>query len=60
MLQDAEITVEEQKSLIAAGEKNSANLTEQVNKLENKSLLNKILIPVSFIVGGYLGIQIAK
>ena len=59
-LTTAEQDILKRKELEKFAENNINNLESQVNKLETKSILNKILVPVAFGVGGYLGYQIAK
>lgn len=56
----AEQDVKLNKDLNASAENNINNLEKQVSKLKIKSTLTKILIPASFILGGYIGFQIAK
>jgi len=56
----AEENVQKEKDLNASAETNIENLKKQVSKGENKNVLTKILIPASFLIGGYFGFQIAK
>ena len=57
-LMSAEFQIREQEKLQEIGEKNIKNLEKQNKKLRTKSTLSKILIPIVFIGGGYLGTQI--
>lgn len=59
-LSSSEVVITEYKVLEKNADKNISNLKEQVNKLETKSLLNKILIPASAIIGGYVGYKIGE
>lgn len=59
-LTSAELDVQKQKDLNASADVNIGNLEKQVSKLQTKSTLTKILIPASFLIGGYIGFQIAK
>lgn len=59
-LTTAEQDILKRKELEKSAEDNINNLKSQVNKLKTKSTLNKILVPVVFGVGGFLGYQIAK
>ena len=54
----AEFQIREQEKLQEIGEKNIKNLEKQNKKLKTKSTLTKILIPIIFVAGGYLGTQI--
>ena len=56
----AEKTIEADKLLQKSAEENINNLTKQNKKLKTKSFLNKVLIPVAAVVGGIIGVQIAK
>lgn len=59
-LVSAELDIQKQKDLNNSANNNIQNLEKQVSKLQTKSTLTKILIPASFVLGGYLGFQIAK
>lgn len=59
-LLSAELSIEEQKKLQKLADDNINNLKSQVKTLNNKNTFNKILIPVAFGVGGFIGYQIAK
>lgn len=60
MLNSANNTIKADKVLKDAGEKNIENLKEQVNKYENKSTLEKIMIPAAAIGGFIIGNQLRK
>lgn len=59
-LVSAEQDVINRKELEKTADKNIENLNSQVSKLKTKSTLNKILVPVSFAVGGFVGYKLAK
>lgn len=59
-LLSAEKSIEEQQKLKEIADKNINNLESQVKTLNNKNTLNKILIPISFGIGGFIGYKIAK
>ena len=54
----AENQIKKQNELQEIGEKNIKNLEKQNKKLRIKSTLTKILIPIGFVGGVYLGTQI--
>lgn len=56
----AEEEIAEEEKLRKIGEENAEVLKKQVKKLNNKDKLNKILIPASFVIGGFIGYEIAK
>lgn len=56
----AEKEIEERKKLEEIASKNIENLNSQVKQLKKRSTLQKILIPVGIVAGGFLGYQIAK
>lgn len=56
----AEEEIEERKKLEEISSKNIENLNGQVKQLRKRSTLQKILIPVGIVAGGFLGYQIAK
>lgn len=56
----AEKEIEERKKLEEISSKNIENLNGQVKQLRKRSTLQKILIPVGIVAGGFLGYQIAK
>lgn len=60
LVSSAEKTIEADKLLQKSAEENIKNLEKQNKKLKTKSFLNKVLIPVSLVVGGIIGVQIAK
>lgn len=60
LVSSAEKTIEADKELQKSAEENIKNLEEQNKKLKTKSFLNKVLIPVSLVVGGIIGVQVAK
>ena len=59
-LKSSENSINEYKSLNDIAEDNINNLKKQNSKLKTKSVFNKILIPVAFIGGGFLGYRLAK
>ena len=59
-LTSAEEEIAEEEKLRKIGEENAEVLKKQVQKLNNKDMLNKILIPASFVIGGFIGYEIAK
>lgn len=60
LLETAEKENEKRKLLEQAGKESINNLKEQVSKLNTKDNLNKILVPASFIAGGFIGYQLNK
>ena len=54
----AENQIKKQNELQEIGEKNIKNLEKQNKKLRTKSTLTKILVPIGFLGGVYLGTQI--
>lgn len=60
LLTSAEETVTAKDNLQKSAEENIKNLEGQNKKLRTKSFLNKFLVPISFVVGGIVGTQIAK
>lgn len=56
----AEKEIEERKKLEEIASKNIENLNSQVKQLKKRSTLQKILVPVGIVAGGFLGYQIAK
>lgn len=56
----AEKQIEAGKVLQKSADENINNLTKQNKKLKTKSFLNKVLVPVALVVGGIIGVQIAK
>lgn len=56
----AEEEIEARKRLEEISSKNIENLNGQVKQLRKRSTLQKILIPVGIVAGGFLGYQIAK
>lgn len=60
LVSSAEKQIEENKKLQISAEESINNLSKQNKKLKTKSALNKVLIPVSLVVGGFIGTQIVK
>ena len=60
LVSSAEKTIEAGKELQKSAEENIKNLEEQNKKLKTKSFLNKVLVPVALVVGGIIGVQVAK
>lgn len=60
IVDSAEKEIEERKKLEEISSKNIENLNGQVKQLRKRSTLQKILIPVGIVAGGFLGYQIAK
>jgi len=60
LVSSAEKTITADKELQKSAEENIKSLTKQNKKLKTKSFLNKVLIPVSLVVGGIIGVQVAK
>lgn len=60
LVSSAEKTIEANKLLQKLADKNINNLTKQNKKLKSKNFLNKVLVPVALVVGGFTGVQITK
>lgn len=60
MFMAAENEIEERKKLQSMADENIGNLEKQIKNSNRNKTLYKILIPVSAVVGGLIGYQIAK
>lgn len=60
MLNSAEDEIKKEEELRNLANKNIGNLEKQIKSLNRKNTFNKILIPASLILGGFIGYQIAK
>lgn len=60
MLNLAEKEIDERKILENISEENIKNLNNQIRNLNRKNNINKVLIPVGAVVGGFIGYKIAK
>lgn len=60
LFSSAEKQIEAGKQLQISAEENINNLSKQNKKLKTKNFLNNVLIPTSFVIGGFIGAQIAK
>lgn len=60
MFDAAENEIEERKTLQQMADENINTLEKQVKTLKKTNKLNKVLIPVGFLVGGFVGYKIAK
>ena len=60
LVSSAEEIIEADKLLQKSADENIKNLEEQNKKLKTKSFLNKVLVPATLVVGGIIGVQVAK
>lgn len=56
----AEKQIEADKLLQKSADENISNLAKQNKKLKTKNFLNKVLVPVALVIGGIIGVQVAK